>query len=1105
MRGRVDHLRSVAEDVDATDPPLADDTRIGDFRIRGLLGEGAMGQVYLAQDLKLGRRVALKLIRRSVMQGDGVERFLEEARATASFNHPHIVTLHAVGEHDGRPYLALEHLDGESLRARLKAGPLPVREALRHGRAIAEAIAEAHRRGLVHADLKPENVVIPRDGRLRVVDFGLAKLAGGQVPSASGTPAYMAPERWRGAPPTGAIDVWSFGVMLPELVTGRRPISDDVLIRMIYEKGSLEIGDLPEAPWAPLVRACLALDPAERPTADELVRRLTALLDPRAAITGDETHCPFPGLAAFSREDAADYFGRRAELDALVEQLRTRALVPIVGPSGIGKSSFVRAALLPRLDEAGRWIALALRPGASPFDSLAAALALPDRPAAVIAESLRRFPDSLSLVLADVARHHDARVLLFLDQFEEAFTLAADPAAAVAFCDCLARAAAAASEPWRIVLTVRDDFLGRLAAAPAMRPHLGAVMLLPPLSLADLRAAVAGPLAHAEYEADAPDLIERIVGDVAGQPACLPLLQFTCRALWERRDTQARRILTAEYEAMGGASGALAAHADDFMAKLAPDEDRLVRALLLALVHPDGTRQPRRRAELLDGVPAASRDIADRLLDRLLDHRLLVAARDAEHDTAMIEIAHEALATAWPRLAHWLDETYEERVLVADLEQASQLWQRHGRREDDTWAGVALADAVRKVSAWNISLPSTSRAFLDAGVQRDRRARRRRRWLTGAFVGSLAVGAVGATIAAVALAHQKAQVEIAAADLGKIQLELEPFDWDSKLQQPRTPESHPTLAWTIHEALPDDPNEIGREYDGYALHRGSPHWEYNDLVEGVEVRSGPAFIKINRGPDCEASIVYLRRLPGQRDPEKQVRIRVPTCQASRARTIEIPAGVFYKNRGQDDHNVDEQQYVPAYAIDATEVTSGAFAMFELMKDLTGIKRPPHDHIKSPDPDTERSWPVFGINRNIARSYCRYMGKELPTSDQWQKALRGGAIINSKENPSPKRQTPWDEPTRPGYANLALDDKESGAPAPVGTHPKDVSPYGVFDLAGNVSEWSLDRSDELPNYNRVHGRGWTYAPQADNENFMRANTRPEETLDYAVGVRCVSAR
>src|SRR5690349_595984 len=100
-----------------------------------------MGQVYLAQDTTLGRHVALKFIKRSVLQSHGAERFLEEARATASFNHPHIVTLYAVGKHDGRPYLALEYIDGESLRARLAAGPLPMREALRCCRAVADAIA----------------------------------------------------------------------------------------------------------------------------------------------------------------------------------------------------------------------------------------------------------------------------------------------------------------------------------------------------------------------------------------------------------------------------------------------------------------------------------------------------------------------------------------------------------------------------------------------------------------------------------------------------------------------------------------------------------------------------------------------------------------------------------------------------------------------------------------------------------------------------------------------------------------------------------------------------------------------------------------------------
>jgi tRNA A-37 threonylcarbamoyl transferase component Bud32 len=278
----------VGDHEGGADPLLAEGTRVGDFRIRGFLGEGAMGQVYLAHDVTLERRVALKFIKRSVMQGGGIERFLEEARATASFNHPHIVTIHAVGEHDGRPYLALEYLDGESLRARLATGPLPPRDALRYCRAIAEAITEAHHRGLVHADLKPENIVIPRDGRVRIVDFGVAKLVGGTAHAASGTPAYMAPERWHGVPPTGAIDVWALGIMLHELIVGRHPIADAVLPKLAFAAGTVDLPDLPETPWAALVRACLELDPDSRPTAEELLHRLDQLLEPSAARAGVE-------------------------------------------------------------------------------------------------------------------------------------------------------------------------------------------------------------------------------------------------------------------------------------------------------------------------------------------------------------------------------------------------------------------------------------------------------------------------------------------------------------------------------------------------------------------------------------------------------------------------------------------------------------------------------------------------------------------------------------------------------------------------------------------------------------------------------------------------
>jgi tRNA A-37 threonylcarbamoyl transferase component Bud32 len=330
-------LAAVGSDARRTDPVLAEGTRIGDFLLRGLLGEGAMGQVYLAEDTTLGRRVALKLLRSSVLQHNGSKRFLDEARATASFNHPHIVTLYAVGEYEGRPYLALEYVDGESLRALLAAGPLPVYEALSCCLAVADAIAEAHRRGLVHADLKPDNIVVASDGRVRVVDFGLARLARGATDAASGTPAYMAPERWRGAPPTGAIDVWALGVTLHELITGTRPIPDAALLHVAFVAETLAIPGLPAAPWARLVRDCLALDPAARPTAEVLVRRLSGLLDEHAE--------PIDGNAIRPHRAGMHAQHLMTELAPDEVHLVRGILLALVGPGG-ARRPYLRSELL---------------------------------------------------------------------------------------------------------------------------------------------------------------------------------------------------------------------------------------------------------------------------------------------------------------------------------------------------------------------------------------------------------------------------------------------------------------------------------------------------------------------------------------------------------------------------------------------------------------------------------------------------------------------------------------------------------------------------------------------------------------------------------------
>ncbi|MFH0903025.1 MAG: serine/threonine-protein kinase [Pseudomonadota bacterium] len=155
---------------------LAEGTMVDELRVVRLVGRGGMGEVYLARDTKLGRKVALKLIRpRTLGSGDAVARFMREAQLTASFSHPNIVTVYRVGEHEGRPYLALEFLEGQNLRQRLQEERPGVREAVRIGLAIAQALAEAHRHRVLHRDLKPENVLLAKDGGVRVLDLGLAK------------------------------------------------------------------------------------------------------------------------------------------------------------------------------------------------------------------------------------------------------------------------------------------------------------------------------------------------------------------------------------------------------------------------------------------------------------------------------------------------------------------------------------------------------------------------------------------------------------------------------------------------------------------------------------------------------------------------------------------------------------------------------------------------------------------------------------------------------------------------------------------------------------------------------------------------------------------
>src|SRR5262245_41780968 len=223
--------------------PLRPGSRLGDYEVTGFIASGAMGDVYRARDTRLGRDAALKVLPPTVVSDpDRRARFEREARTLASLTHAHIATIYGVEEANGISALALELVDGETLADRIARGKVPVDEAIRIARQIAEALETAHEHGIVHRDLKPANVKVTRDGVVKVLDFGLAKLAdsrdGGPAKSAVatlpnvtgvgtivGTPAYMSPEQARGEPADQRADIWAFGCVLYEMLTGHPAFS----------------------------------------------------------------------------------------------------------------------------------------------------------------------------------------------------------------------------------------------------------------------------------------------------------------------------------------------------------------------------------------------------------------------------------------------------------------------------------------------------------------------------------------------------------------------------------------------------------------------------------------------------------------------------------------------------------------------------------------------------------------------------------------------------------------------------------------------------------------------------------------------------------------
>ena len=713
----------------------------GRYRLLRLLGRGGQGEVWHAFDLKLRVEVALKALRPDLLRDDRARELLRrEVRSARQVVWPNVCRVFDLVVEDGHEMVSMEFVDGTTLADLLRErGRLDLSRAGEIAAQLLAGIEAIHAAGLIHRDLKTENVMLTLSRRVVVMDFGIARnLREVQADTIAGTPGYMSPEQAAGFPLDARADVFSAAVVLAEMVSSPAGGSHDSRKRLWADLRE-DPPRVPAGPWSAVLRRALCRSPEGRyPSAGALARALE--LEQHA--TGRAEQSPYPGLLPFAREDARFFFGRELEVESLLRQLRRPRLRAVIGPSGAGKSSFLRAGVLPALP-AG-WSALTCTPTDRPFTSLAQALA-----AEMVGDSeavplLPRFEDpGTAIVLGRRWRQRHEHALLVVDQAEELFTLNGIDVQR-RFAELLGRFVLEADV--HVLLSLRDDFLLQCQSFEDLRPIFSELMpLTPPLGAA-LRRAVVQPALLSGYRFEDERLVDDMLRDVAQERGTLPLLAFAMARLWEHRDREHGLFTRRGYEEIGGVAGALAQHAEATLETIGVVRIPMVREILRNLVSASGTRAFQERDELLSAF-ADQRGEAEEVLDRLVEARLLTSfeAPSEEGGTRhrRLEIIHESLLAAWPRLARWRDQDTEGARLRDQLRQAARLWDERGRPIGLLWTGPSFTEYVVWRARYAGRLTALEQAFGKAmEAQAGRRRSQARAAIGTAFASLLVVLAV---------------------------------------------------------------------------------------------------------------------------------------------------------------------------------------------------------------------------------------------------------------------------------------------------------------------------------------------------------------------------
>ncbi len=731
--------------VDRLPPPLpelAAPAAVAGYELREELGTGASGTVHRAYQRALGREVAVRTIRRDLV-GDArfIRRFEAEAQRVAATEHPHLAPMIDYWREPDTACLVSRLFVGGDLRTRMRFGlsSHDARDVLDH---IGAALAIAHDHGLAHGRVRPENVLLDDAGHPYLTDLGLAAILYDLV--AFEPDAYTAPERIMGIPDVPG-DIYALGVLAAELLSGSALPADRGLPSL---GGSLD----------------RVIARATHPDPDQRHRSVEHFLDDLAASSPSEpttpadrteVRNPYKGLAAFKEADAGDFFGRSQLVDELIGAVSTNRLTLVVGPSGIGKSSVVRAGLVPALrlgaiEGSESWLVTDMFPGSRPFDALAEALerVAVSSPVAAV-ESLRTGSGQLHEVVRDLVPVGTG-LLLVVDQFEELFTHLTDEDTRLRFLDALAAVETDVNRTVRVVATMRADFYDR----PLQYSRFGELVsprtvAVPAPSREDLEEIIRGPAARVGLPIT-DGLVDALIDDADREPGALPLLQHALTEFFDERE--ANLLDVRQYRESGGLAGSIGRRGEHLYLGFSPDERHYIGEMFLRLVTVDedteDTRRRVRRSEV--EAIAAPPGLLDRVLEAFDRHRLLVFDRDPVTRGPTVEVAHEALIREWDRLRSWIDGARDDLLMRRRVEIATRDWLESGSDPSYLLSGGRLESAERWRDESGMDVGSDQTAFVSASRRLEEERLRRRRQgrrrvitsLSAALALSLAMGAV---------------------------------------------------------------------------------------------------------------------------------------------------------------------------------------------------------------------------------------------------------------------------------------------------------------------------------------------------------------------------